>query len=64
MTVLTLMVILALIATFIALAWGVGSMAAGGSYDRDHSEILMFARVGLQAFAFFVLMIALYFSIA
>ena len=38
MSLLTLTVVLALIATIATLAWGVGSMAMGGSYDKKHSE--------------------------
>ena len=64
MSMLTVVVILALVATIVTLVWGVGSMASGGTYDRKHSEQLMFARVGLQAFAFVMLMLALYLSVA
>ncbi len=46
MNFLTLMVILALIAAVAALIWGVSSMAHGGSYDREHSEQIMFTRRG------------------
>lgn len=59
MNVLTLTIILALIATLAALAWGVGSMAHGGHYDEEHSEKLMFTRVGLQALAFVLVVVAL-----
>jgi hypothetical protein len=62
MSVLTLLIILALIATIVALAWGVGSMAHGGSYDDKHSEEIMFTRVGLQALAFVLIMVALFFT--
>ena len=60
MSLLTLTVVLALIATIATLAWGLGSMANGGSYDKKHSEQLMFARVGIQAFTFVMLLIAVY----
>lgn len=62
MSVLTLLIILALIATIVALAWGVGSMAHGGSYDDKHSEEIMFTRVGLQALAFVLIVVALFFT--
>jgi len=64
MSLLTMTVVLALIATIAVLAWGVGSMAVGSRYDASHSEKLMFTRVGIQAFAFIVVMIAVYLSIA
>ncbi len=64
MSLLTLTVVLALIATVVTLAWGVGSMAVGGTYDKKHSEPLMFARVGIQFFAFVVLLVAVYLTAA
>lgn len=63
MTLLTLTVILALIATIVTLAWGLGSMARGGSYDEKHSEQLMFTRIGIQTFAFVMLLLAVYLSV-
>jgi len=62
MSLLTLTVVLALIATIATLIWGVGSMAMGGSYDEEHSEQLMFTRIGIQAFAFVMLLVAVYLS--
>jgi len=59
MELLNLLIILALIATIISLGWGIGSMAHGGSYDAKHSEQLMSARVGFQALAVVLLLIAL-----
>lgn len=64
MSLLTITVVLALIATIATLAWGVGSMAAGGSYDKKHSEQLMFTRIGIQVFAFVMLLLAVYLSVA
>jgi len=63
MSLLTLTVVLALVATIITLAWGVGSMAVGGTYDAKHSEQLMFARIGIQAFAFVMLLVAVFFTV-
>ena len=60
MSLLTITVVLALLATMTTLAWGLGSMAKGGSYDEKHSEQLMFTRIGIQAFAFVMLLIAVY----
>ena len=62
MSLLTLTVILALVATIVTLAWGVGSMAMGGTYDKEHSEQLMFTRIGIQTFAFVMLIVAVFLS--
>ena len=64
MSLLTVTVVLALIATIATLAWGVSSMAVGGSYDNKHSEQLMFTRIGIQVFAFVMLLIAVYLTAA
>ena len=58
MTMLTLLIGLALVATIISLAWGVGSMAAGGQYDDKHYTQFMTARIGFQALAIVLLIIA------
>ena len=58
MTILSLLIGLALVATIISLAWGVGSMAAGGQYDDKHYTQFMTARVGFQALAIVLLIIA------
>ena len=62
MTMLTVTVVLALIATMVTLVWGLGSMAHGGSYDDKHSEQIMFTRIGFQVFAFVMLLLAVYLS--
>ncbi len=62
MSLLTLTVVLALVATIVTLAWGVGSMAMGGTYDKEHSEQLMFTRIGIQTFAFVMLIVAVFLS--
>lgn len=64
MSLLTLTVVLALIATIVTLAWGLGSMATGGAYDKKHSEQLMFTRIGIQTFAFVMLLLAVYLTVA
>ena len=64
MNILTMTVVLALVAVIATLAWGVSSMAHGGSYDREHSEKIMFTRVGIQAAAFVLIVVALFFSFA
>lgn len=63
MSLLSITVVLALIATIITLAWGLGSMARGGSYDEKHSEQLMFTRIGIQTFAFVMLLIAVFLTV-
>lgn len=55
MTVTTI-AILALVATLISLALGVGSMAHGGKWDHDHSTQLMSMRVGFQLLAFVLIL--------
>ncbi len=57
---LTILIVLALIATVGALGTGVVSMMRGGEFDEKHSTELMFARVGMQGAAVVLLLIALY----
>lgn len=64
MTLLTITIVLALLATIATLLWGLGSMAKGGQYDESHSENLMFLRISIQAFAFVMLMLAVYLSVS
>lgn len=63
MNLLTLLVILSLVGVVAALIWGVGSMAHGGRYDREHSEQIMFTRIGVQALAFILIVIAVIYSL-
>jgi len=63
MTTLTTLIVFALIATIVALGWGVGSMAHGGTYDQKHSHQFMEARVGFQALAIALMVIALLVSL-
>ncbi len=58
MTMLTITIILALVATIVSLGWGLGSMAHGGTYDSKHSGQLMNARVIFQGLALVLLLIA------
>jgi hypothetical protein len=64
MTALNIVIVLALIATTFTLGWGLRSMSVGGKYDEEHSEQLMFARIGLQAFAVAMLLVAAYLTMA
>ncbi len=63
MNILTLMVILALIAAIGVLIWGVGSMAHGGTYDREHSDQIMFTRIVVQAVAFALIILAIIYAV-
>jgi hypothetical protein len=60
MKIITILVILALIATVVSMLIGVGSMAKGGAYDDKHSGQFMNARIIFQAVAAILLMLALY----
>ena len=60
MVLLNLLIILALIAAILSLGWGINSMARGGSYDAEHSNQLMSARVGFQAVAVVLLLIVVF----
>jgi hypothetical protein len=62
MTTLTILIILGMAATALALVWGVASMAHGGKFDRRHSNQLMFARVGFQGVTLVLLIVALLLS--
>jgi hypothetical protein len=55
---LTILVIIAVAATVVVLFAGLTSMVSGGEYDRQHSVQLMFTRVGLQAIAIILLIVA------
>lgn len=59
MSVLTLLISLAALATLVALGAGIVSMMRGGEFDQQHSTELMLTRVGAQAVAFALLMLAL-----
>lgn len=48
MTLLTTLIMLALVATIVSLGWGIGSMAHGGVFDDRHSTQFMVARVVAQ----------------
>lgn len=57
MTILTALVVFALLATIAALVTGIVSMAHGGGFDQRHSHQIMFARVGLQAITLVALLL-------
>lgn len=60
MSLLSLMIVLAALATVGALGAGIVSMVRGGEYDEKHSTQLMVARVGFQGAALVLLLVALY----
>ena len=60
MNFLTIVIIVALLATIVSLVMGIGFMGKGGESDEKHSTQLMFARVGFQALTFILLLLALY----
>jgi hypothetical protein len=60
MSLLSFLIVLALLATVGALGAGLVSMVRGGEYDRQHSTRLMAARVGFQSAALVLMLIALF----
>lgn len=62
MTILTMLIMGALVATVISLGWGIGSMAYGGRFDAKHSTHLMSARVILQGLVVVLMLIAFFIS--
>ena len=57
---LTILIVLALIATVVSMVMGIGSMSRGGEYDDKHSGQFMNARIIFQAVAVILLIIALF----
>lgn len=60
MNLLTIVIIVAVLLTVVALVMGIGSMARGGEYDEKHETQFMFARVGMQAVTLVLLLFAIY----
>jgi hypothetical protein len=60
MDLLTVVIILALLATVVALLFGLMSLGQGGNFDKDFGTGFMWARVGLQALAVSLLVLALF----
>jgi hypothetical protein len=59
MDILTIVVVLALVATVITMLMGVFSMGAGGNVDEYAGERLMWARIVLQGLAALLMIVAL-----
>lgn len=57
MQILTVLIILALVATIISLIAGLRSMGKGGEYDKEHADKLMSARIIFQSIALVLLII-------
>lgn len=60
MSILSVVIVVAMLLTIIVLGAGIWSMAHGGEFDEKHSEQFMFARIGLQAVTLMLLFIAIY----
>ena len=58
MTLLNLVIMLAFLATVVALGSGIWSMVHGGKFDAEHSEQLMYARIGFQGLTLVLLLMA------
>jgi hypothetical protein len=60
MDLLTVVIILALVATFVTMLMGLIAMGNAESLDKELSTPLMWARVGLQGFAILMLFVAIW----
>ena len=60
MDLLTIIIILALLATIVALLFGLMSLAQGESFDKNFGTRFMWARVGSQGLAIGLLILALF----
>ena len=60
MSVVSVLIICALIATVVVLGLGLRSMAKGGKYDQEHAEKFMWERVALQGLVIILLIAAAY----
>lgn len=60
MSILTVVIVAALVLTLVTLITGIGSMAHGGEFDEKHSTQFMFARVASQGLTLLLLLLALY----
>ncbi len=59
MNLVTVLIVIGLLLTIVALGTGIGSMMRGGKYDDEHSGDYMMLRVGAQGATLVVLLIAL-----
>ena len=57
---LTVIIVLALLATILVMMIGLFSMGRGGNMDKLAATRMMWARVGIQAFAILLLILAVW----
>ncbi len=60
MSIISVLIIGALIATVVVLGLGLRSMARGGNYDKEHAEKFMWERVALQLLVVILLLAAFF----
>ena len=60
MDALSVVIVLALLAVIVVMMIGLFAMGHGGNLDKKLSTRLMWARVGIQAFAILLLVLAVY----
>ena len=60
MTLIDILIVVAIAAVSINLGFGLYSLFRGGEFARSHSNKLMRLRVGLQAVAIVILLVALF----
>ena len=60
MTLIDILIVVAIAAVSITLGFGLYSLFRGGEFARSHSNKLMRLRVGLQAVAIVILLVALF----
>lgn len=58
MSIISVLIVAALVATVVVLALGLRSMARGGTYDKEHAEKYMWERVALQGLVVVLLLAA------
>ena len=63
MNTLTLVIVLALISTISALAFGLVAMGKGGDFDQRYGETFMWGRVILQGLSIILLGLALWLNL-
>ena len=60
MDAIVIIIVIALLATILALALGLMTMSGGGAAHKEFSTKLMWSRVGLQALVIVLLFLALF----
>jgi hypothetical protein len=62
MSTITILIVVACLATVVVLGSGLVSMMRGGKFDEQHMDQFMFGRVALQLLTLVLLVIAAYLS--